>query len=326
MKPRRRAAGWRRDTQYQQERGIIYAQISSCGSCRGRDRDAGRGQDGSGYVGIEGGVLFPQKPGRRRHVDFTDSASVTDFASTDVARVKYKTGYDVDLIGGYDFGMFRLEGELGYKRAKAKSRPARRCLRHRLQHRCRHDLLDRRRLRPRRPRPACFRAWSTALLDFGGNGGVGGYVGGGVGYASVKQFGDSDSGFAWQLLAGVYAPVSDNIDVGLKYRYFRTGKLNASMTFAVHRRRRRDLRRARRARRYRDVRQRQPLHLAQPAREPGLQLRRRGRGSAASASAAASAAGSGDADLPGRLGDPGDERLPGPPPPPPPPVRRVERG
>ena len=31
--------------------------------------------------------------------------------------VKHKPGFDVDLIGGYDFGMIRLEGELSWKRA-----------------------------------------------------------------------------------------------------------------------------------------------------------------------------------------------------------------
>ena len=66
----------------------------------------------------------------------------------------------------------------------------------------------------------------NGLLDFGGNGGVGAYAGGGFGRARVKELGDSDSAWAWQLLAGVYMPVSDNIDVGLKYRYFRTGRLN----------------------------------------------------------------------------------------------------
>ena len=55
--------------------------------------------------------LRPRPPdGRRAH-----------FAASDVGELRFKTGYDVDLIGGYDFGMFRLEGELGYKRAKAKS-------------------------------------------------------------------------------------------------------------------------------------------------------------------------------------------------------------
>ena len=31
-------------------------------------------------------------------------------------------GYDVDLIGGYDLGMFRVEGELAYKQAGIKDR------------------------------------------------------------------------------------------------------------------------------------------------------------------------------------------------------------
>ena len=34
------------------------------------------------------------------------------------------------------------------------------------------------------------------------------------------DFTDRDNGLAWQLLAGVYMPISENIDVGLKYRYF----------------------------------------------------------------------------------------------------------
>ena len=59
----------------------------------------------------------------------------------------------------------------------------------------------------------------------------------------------------------------------------------------------------------------------------GWRFGRRGGGaSAASAAApAASAAASGDADLPGRLGDPGDGYCP-PPPPPPPPPPAPERG
>ena len=150
---------------------------------------------------------------------------MTDVARRHVGGSEFKTGYDVDLIGGYDFGMFRLEGELGYKRAKAKSVRARRRLRDRLQRRRRHAV-HLATISTSAATPASCRAWSTALVDFGGNGGVGGYVGGGFGHARVKEFGDSDSAWAWQLLAGVYTPVSDNIDVGLKYRYFRTGKLN----------------------------------------------------------------------------------------------------
>ena len=32
--------------------------------------------------------------------------------------------------------------------------------------------------------------------------------------------------WAWQLIAGIRAAISPNIDLGLKYRYFNTAKLN----------------------------------------------------------------------------------------------------
>jgi hypothetical protein len=65
-------------------------------------------RDGSGYVGVEAGVFMP------RDSDVDRRGAVTggiwgDWLST----VDHNLGYDVDLIAGYDFGMFRLEGELG---------------------------------------------------------------------------------------------------------------------------------------------------------------------------------------------------------------------
>ncbi len=44
----------------------------------------------------------------------------------DALSVDSKTGYDVGLVGGYDFGLFRLEGELAYKRASIEDLRARR--------------------------------------------------------------------------------------------------------------------------------------------------------------------------------------------------------
>ena len=98
------------------------------------------------------------------------------------------------------------------------------------------DIVDdhpaRRRFRRQRPRPRLVRH-GQRLLDFGGNGELGGFVGGGVGFAGVKHtglIGDSDSAMAWQGIAGVYMPVGTNFDIGLKYRYFRTGKLESTST------------------------------------------------------------------------------------------------
>jgi opacity protein-like surface antigen len=173
------------------------------------------------YVGIEGGVLFPKD----RHVDATvdyNDPALTDTTYPDAFDVNQKTGFDLDAIGGYDFGMFRVEGELGYKRAKNDTRL----------------------------NPGFVSAYNTATgvtltdSDFDLNnhttvlsamlnglvdadlGGVSLYGGGGVGYADVKAFGDSDNAFAWQLIAGARVPVTPNLDVGLKYRYFRTGNLH----------------------------------------------------------------------------------------------------
>ncbi len=174
--------------------------------------------DNAGYIGIEGGILFPQDMNVDGEFLFDDAES-TDFLEDDIADIEFKRGIDLDLIGGYDFGMFRLEAELGYKRAKADDVEFD------------QDFLD------------AIGAvgdddvdisgkvtvqslMGNALLDFGDPNGFGAYVGGGFGRARVKAFGDKDSAWAWQLIAGVRTAVSENIDVGLKYRYFRTGRLN----------------------------------------------------------------------------------------------------
>ena len=67
----------------------------------------------------------------------------------------------------------------------------------------------------------------NGLLDFGDDNGIQGFIGGGVGVSRVSYdasltktgpgfLNDSDSGFAWQVLAGVRAPLTDHWDVGIK--------------------------------------------------------------------------------------------------------------
>ncbi|MEO6582083.1 MAG: outer membrane beta-barrel protein, partial [Sphingomicrobium sp.] len=184
--------------------------------------------DNAGYVGLEGGILFPKSQTIDGSVDFT-STVVTDIAPSDFARVKFKKGYDVDLVAGYDFGMFRLEAEAGYKRATAKN--------------IRVDTAFLTALNTRAGtaftsddfgvsgRASVLSLMGNALLDFG-NAGFGAYVGGGFGRARVKEFGGRDSAWAYQGIAGVRTALSENIDVGLKYRYFRTGRLNFDDSFA----------------------------------------------------------------------------------------------
>ena len=94
-------------------------------------------RDGAGYFGIEGGILFPKDQDANLDATFVQSAQ-TPAAGTVAptgtglvgtaptapaalagdADLDYKKGYDIDAIAGYDFGMFRIEGEIGYKRSK----------------------------------------------------------------------------------------------------------------------------------------------------------------------------------------------------------------
>ena len=185
-------------------------------------------RDNSGYLGIEGGVLFPKSQRVNAAVDFTDPL-VPDLINGRVASVKSKTGYDIDAIAGYDFGMFRLEGELAYKRTKAKnvrvSDSFVTAFNAGAGTAFTGDDFD------INGRTSVLSGMINGLIDFGPDNGINGFVGAGIGRAKVKQFGDSDSAWAYQLLAGVRAPISETIDVGLKYRYFRTGKLNFNDDF-----------------------------------------------------------------------------------------------
>jgi opacity protein-like surface antigen len=181
-------------------------------------------QDSGPYFGIEGGVMFPRDTDVDADVDFVDPL-VPDVIFDDVLDLDYKTGFDLDAIIGYDFGMFRVEGEAGYKRSKVDE----------LQFD--QDFID-------AYEDATGVDLSGVDFDLEGNvkvtsamvnglvdfdiGGVDLYAGGGFGRAWVKLLGDRDSAWAYQLIAGARFPVSNSIDVGLKYRYFRTGSLNFS--------------------------------------------------------------------------------------------------
>src|SRR5438270_141795 len=218
-------------------------------------------RDGSPYVGLEGGILFPQHMNGVFTSTFTQSAQ-TPAAGTPAAapgtgvvgtlpatftapittasggsEFRFKEGYDIDAIVGYDFGMFRLEGELGYKHSSVKS----------FTQATAFGTAVTTALNPTgatqstvfvfpngnltafnlRNRVNVWSGMVNGLLDFGDPNGVSFYAGGGVGYASVDAFSTSShSAFAYQGIAGVRFAVSPNIDIGLKYRYFRTGNLD----------------------------------------------------------------------------------------------------
>jgi opacity protein-like surface antigen len=216
-------------------------------------------RDGSGYFGIEGGLLFPKDQDADLNVDYTTTnvvvgggtvpantpAGPADTEFNNAFGLDYKRGIDLDAIIGYDFGAFRVEGELAYKRTKLNE--------------VEFDSGDLAAINAALNRPAgtgdpvvpgnpaivaadydlggratVLSGMVNALADFGDENGVSFYAGGGFGRARLRAFGDSDSAWAWQLIAGVRYAISPNIDLGLKYRYFRTGNMElADETIAL---------------------------------------------------------------------------------------------
>ena len=170
-------------------------------------------RDGSPYVGIEGGLMIVE--------DFDQDVIVTNGATSqrfnDAYSVDFKRGHDVDVIAGYDFGLFRLEGELAYKRLRLDEVNLSTSFGGNIG--ATGDEFD------ISNRGKILSLMANGLLDFGDDNGWSGYVGGGVGRARVRFSGDRDSAMAFQGIAGVRYAITPNIDLGLKYRYFRTANL-----------------------------------------------------------------------------------------------------
>ena len=174
-------------------------------------------RDGAWYVELDGGPMIVED------IKF-DLPGAPNAVQAD-----HHNGYDFGGIVGYDFGMFRIEAEGSYRNADVQD----------LQigtagvARSNGKTIANTTLGADGD-SSVLSFMVNALADFGPDDGLQGFVGGGVGVARTKFDGvtinnsgpgfldDSDSGFAWQLLAGVRAPLTDNIDVGLKYRFFNT--------------------------------------------------------------------------------------------------------
>lgn len=178
---------------------------------------AAAARDGLPYIGFEGGAVKPDK------VKLDYQLRALDVPNGIV--IDHKTGFDLDFIAGYDFGLIRAEAELGWKRAATNGvavAPA-------IQFNNTGPLtID--------GRTTVKSAMANLLLDFGKDDGLQVYAGGGIGLARTtlnnvisgpnvsagRGVQGSDRDLAWQLIAGMRMPVSYNVDLGLKYRYFRS--------------------------------------------------------------------------------------------------------
>jgi OmpA-OmpF porin, OOP family len=146
----------------------------------------------------------------------------------DAAQAFHNRGWDVGGIVGYDFGRFRLEGEVSWRKAKvyALSSVVR--------------IPSNTALSPTSPTGTFATEFSemsagslmlNGLVDIGNDNSIQVYAGGGVGFAAVKGqysinrlgpgwISDTNTAFAWQGLVGVRYPVGNRVDLGLKYRFF----------------------------------------------------------------------------------------------------------
>jgi outer membrane protein OmpA-like peptidoglycan-associated protein/opacity protein-like surface antigen len=180
-------------------------------------------RDNSWYVELDGGPMIVED------IEFDVGANAN------AVSIDSDTGYDFGGIVGYDFGGFRLEAEASYREADPDNL-----------------TVNTGTIPATNTTTGVARAGSydfvagdtnalsfmmNGMLDFGEDDGLQGFIGGGVGVARVKSalsvnsvgpgfVNDSDTGFAWQALAGVRAPITDNWDVGVKYRFFNADNVN----------------------------------------------------------------------------------------------------
>ena len=65
-------------------------------------------KDKAWYVGVEGGAML------------VEDSHYSIGSTSGALKVDQKVGFDVDGVAGYDFGPVRVEGEVGYKRSEVE--------------------------------------------------------------------------------------------------------------------------------------------------------------------------------------------------------------
>lgn len=198
------------------------------------------------YVGIEFGRENVRPSDVDETVQFSSSPTAPGDPETvfydDVFSARYKKGRDIGATGGFDFGWFRLEGELAQKRIKINEYKSDDITEQFLSEL--NTALNRPSALPDPGAPGSpaltiddFQPSATlkvrsvivnALLDVKLFNRFNAYAGAGFGKAFIRGFDDSDSEFVWQRVFGARYGITDRFDVGVKYRNFRTGVIKLS--------------------------------------------------------------------------------------------------
>lgn len=171
------------------------------------------------YIAVEGGLSLSDEA----DVDFeqTNQGGVQPQA----ASAQIEAGLDVDAVIGYDFGVLRVELEAGYKRVGSDDVTI-----------FTSRLVDNTNgvtgvntfTNPENV--TAKSAMVNALVDFGDDDDFQVYAGFGLGVANVDIpitypgvapiIEEDTTDLALQAIAGFRLPVSDRVDIGLKYRFF----------------------------------------------------------------------------------------------------------
>ena len=160
-------------------------------------------QDAGPYVGIEGGILFPKDTDVDAAVDFVDPLSTTSsttarsMSTTSAAMISTSSPATTSACSASKASL----ATSAPRSTTSKSTKTSSTLMKSTGDSFADDDFD---LDGKRH---VLSVMVNALADFGG-GGFGVYAGGGFGRARVKVFGDSDSAWAYQLIAGVGVPIA----------------------------------------------------------------------------------------------------------------------
>jgi OmpA-OmpF porin, OOP family len=200
---------------------VTAAAFSALGIVAPAQADDGKGA----YVGIEGGVSIAPKS----KID----VATTPKPTANGIIVKNKMGSDIALIGGYDFGPFRTEIELSQKSNSVGRVDTTVDVPTKFNTGTTPPTVAKGPFPNATGSTKAKSAMLNVIGDIGPSDGVNFFVGAGLGLAEVKAskysvakgvsfLNDKDSGFAWQLMTGVRVPLSESIEAGVKYKYFRT--------------------------------------------------------------------------------------------------------
>lgn len=208
-------------------------------------------RDDSWYIGAEAGGTITGNA----DVDVTNSAETL---TNNAFSINTGPGFDAGGVLGYDFGWFRLEADVSYRRAEVTTIEQNLGSILPIAGTVTGTSVNYSPGGPNGKPPGNPFQWNAArgstrilafmtngLIDFGDDDGFQGYIGGGVGIARTSFDGvrttnaapvytdDSDSGFAWQLVAGIRYPLSRNFDLGVKYRFFNHDEVGTNSFYST---------------------------------------------------------------------------------------------